>query len=106
MIVAGLIEPMAIAFALMPAEAAKRHFANMVSWMCRRRVLAGRDAAPSGEPARQSRVGGEGTRLAKGVGATPFLRFFTHRFTPSFFVASVVAPPECAMGCTTSKHGH
>lgn len=28
--------------------------------ICRRRVLAGRDAAPSGEPMRQGRLGGRG----------------------------------------------
>lgn len=38
--------------------------ADRQRFICRRRVLAGRDAAPSGEPMRQGRLGGEGTRLA------------------------------------------
>lgn len=48
--------------------------ADRPRFACRRRVVVGRDAAPSGEPARQRRVGGEGTRLTQGVGATPFFR--------------------------------
>lgn len=38
--------------------------ADRQRFACRRRVLAGRDTAPSGEPMRQGRLGGEGTRLA------------------------------------------
>lgn len=55
----------------------------------------GRDTAPSGVPARLYRVGGEGTRLSGMVGqgsGNLFSRFFAACFTPSFFVASVVAP--------------
>lgn len=70
-------------------------------------VTAGRDTAPSGVPARLYRVGGEGIRLrcAHGVsgGVSAALqgeffrqagRFFAVYFTPFFFAASVVAPPE------------
>ena len=79
---------------------------------------AGRGNAPSGVPTRLYRVGGEGTRLRGARGAWMVLRgcasqisrFFALLFCPHFFVASVVAPPECAMGCTTrflaGKHGH
>lgn len=73
----------------------------------RRPLTVGRATAPSGVPARHGRVGGEDTRLrcALGVPAMVFAArhlgfsrskgcFFASRSTPSFFVASVVAPPE------------
>lgn len=92
--------------ALAKKRLAARSLADWRCVACRRRVTAGRAAAPSGEPARHGRVGGEGTRLAQGAGATPFFRFFASRFTPSFFVASVVAPPDSLMDETTIKNGH
>ena len=80
---------------------------------------AGRDTAPSGVPTRLYRVGGEGTRLRSARGAWMVLwvcgikifRFFTARFAPPFFVASVVTPPESpdlgiAPQNTVGRHGH
>lgn len=79
----------------------------------RRPVTDGRDTAPRGVPTRLYRVGGEGTRLRCALCAPEMVfaalcrwffrlagRFFASRLRPPFFVASVVAPPECAMGCT------
>lgn len=78
----------------------------------RRPFTAGRDTAPSGVPARHGRVGGEGIRLrcAPCSSAAPNLvdkgSFFAGRLTPSFFVASVVAPPESPdFGTTPQKTG-
>lgn len=70
-------------------------FADKRSKAHHRMCTAGRDIAPSGVPARLYRVGGEGTRAVLGGGqgrGNLFSRFFASSFTPSFFVASVVAP--------------
>lgn len=95
---------------LAAARAARRalgFFADHAPVPRRRPFQAGRDTAPSGVPARRGfcRVGGEGTRLRCARGARVVLRgcgslisqFFALLFRPPFFVASVVAPPECAI---------
>lgn len=101
------------------ARCAPAFFTDYAPVARRRTFPAGRDTAPRGEPARLYRVGDEGTRLRSACGAQMVLwtfgnqlfHFFTARFTPHFFVASVVTPPESPdLGTTPQNrvvmHGH